>query len=273
MRLNRRKYGENGKVEWVPSESVLITFEGGILPDFIKVYGLYNMKIEVYIEPIKVCYKCFRFGHLSFVKVYLDVDSVGHRRSTQKRVLAPEKEISKIKAFKNVPHLEAKKMAMGCLGLVQGNAVSHFPAVTSENFPELKKPSPENIITIKSFGGQEIPSSPASSSWKNTPSFSKNLTHSSRNSPVNISDKSDIKVSHLSSNKICKDNYAAKSVLKVAVKVLRETSDTVSNRSSSSIASSSNKKADINTLPAAHLLKRRYAAAGEIHAGPIARQR
>lgn len=53
-RLNKRIINKDtGKVEWIPSQTVLLTFEGTILPNFIKAYNLYNIKVEVYVEPIK----------------------------------------------------------------------------------------------------------------------------------------------------------------------------------------------------------------------------
>lgn len=63
-RLNRKiKNAETGAGEWIPSESIVITFEGTCLPDYIKLYNLIHTPVELYIEPLKICYNCFRTGH------------------------------------------------------------------------------------------------------------------------------------------------------------------------------------------------------------------
>ncbi|KAK2577912.1 hypothetical protein KPH14_011857 [Odynerus spinipes] len=54
---------ESGRIEWIPSESVVLTFEADTIPDKIQVYGLYFMKVEVYIELVKICYNCYKVGH------------------------------------------------------------------------------------------------------------------------------------------------------------------------------------------------------------------
>lgn len=42
-RLNRKAITLEG-IEWVPSETVLVTFEGNTLPEYFKIFGLYNIK-------------------------------------------------------------------------------------------------------------------------------------------------------------------------------------------------------------------------------------
>lgn len=47
---------------YVPSYSVVLTFEGTVLPKHVSLF--YNSRdVEVYIHPVKQCYKCLRFGH------------------------------------------------------------------------------------------------------------------------------------------------------------------------------------------------------------------
>ena len=61
-RLNRKAITLEG-IEWVPSETVLVTFEGNTLPEYFKIFGLYNIKVHVYVEPLKMCRNCYRYGH------------------------------------------------------------------------------------------------------------------------------------------------------------------------------------------------------------------
>lgn len=61
-RLNRR-IKENNEFKYIPFRSIQITFDGSVLP---KEIFLYKMKYEVfpYIPRTKVCYSCFRVGHV-----------------------------------------------------------------------------------------------------------------------------------------------------------------------------------------------------------------
>ena len=57
-RLNRR-YEEGNEVKYVPTGTVLLTFEGKILP--ARVYIFHNkQEIYTYVKPVVLCYKCFR---------------------------------------------------------------------------------------------------------------------------------------------------------------------------------------------------------------------
>lgn len=64
-RLNmRNKQSTTDKDKWIPSQSILITFSGQIIPEKIFIF-----KVKTYIEPYvskpMQCYNCFKFGHTS----------------------------------------------------------------------------------------------------------------------------------------------------------------------------------------------------------------
>lgn len=61
-RLNRKFKTDTG-IDYIPSETVVITFKGKILPQYIKLHYC-RRKIEVYISPVMQCKNCWRFGHL-----------------------------------------------------------------------------------------------------------------------------------------------------------------------------------------------------------------
>jgi hypothetical protein len=46
----------------IPTYSVKIYVEGSVLPDNVKIYGIAT-KVDYYIFPVKMCYKCLRYGH------------------------------------------------------------------------------------------------------------------------------------------------------------------------------------------------------------------
>lgn len=60
-RLNRKNIDE-GKVTWVPTQTVVVTFQGQILPS--RVFLFYNsIPVEIYQFPTIQCNSCCRFGH------------------------------------------------------------------------------------------------------------------------------------------------------------------------------------------------------------------
>lgn len=60
-RLNY-KVSADGNVSWKPTQSVVITFDGQVLPKYVYMY--YNaLKVELYVFPTIQCHNCCRFGH------------------------------------------------------------------------------------------------------------------------------------------------------------------------------------------------------------------
>lgn len=60
-RLNYKVYID-GSVIWKPSQSVVFTFDGQVLPK--RVYICYNaLPVELYTYPTIQCYNCCRYGH------------------------------------------------------------------------------------------------------------------------------------------------------------------------------------------------------------------
>lgn len=60
-RLNR-KIMRDGKTDWVPSSSVVLTFQGQNLPNHIYCYN-HSMPVQIYHQPIIQCRNCCFFGH------------------------------------------------------------------------------------------------------------------------------------------------------------------------------------------------------------------
>lgn len=62
-RLQRKVINDGVPPSWVPTQSVVVTFEGQILPE--KIFALYtSLKVELYVLPTIQCRKCLRFGHI-----------------------------------------------------------------------------------------------------------------------------------------------------------------------------------------------------------------
>lgn len=60
-RLNR-KVVEEGKTAWVPTQSVVVTFRGQVLPTKVFLYYT-SLPVEIYLFPTIQCLSCCRFGH------------------------------------------------------------------------------------------------------------------------------------------------------------------------------------------------------------------
>lgn len=62
-RLNRKVLSGPTKIpEYIPTNTMLLTFEGTILPREITIYGL-PMLVIPYVAPVTQCFQCFYFGH------------------------------------------------------------------------------------------------------------------------------------------------------------------------------------------------------------------
>jgi hypothetical protein len=62
-RLNFKKNNyQDGTYTWVPSETVILTFDGQVLPS--RIFACYNsFQVDLYTYPTTQCYQCCRFGH------------------------------------------------------------------------------------------------------------------------------------------------------------------------------------------------------------------
>lgn len=62
-RLSRKVSGENNSTQWIPTQSVVLTFAGRTLPPHV--YCFYNsLPVECYLYPTIQCNNCCRFGHV-----------------------------------------------------------------------------------------------------------------------------------------------------------------------------------------------------------------
>lgn len=61
-RLNRKSIDE-GKISWVPTQTVVLTFHGQFLPS--KIFSFHtSLPVEIYHYPTIQCLSCCRFGHI-----------------------------------------------------------------------------------------------------------------------------------------------------------------------------------------------------------------
>lgn len=64
-RLSRKTINnETKKAEYVPSNTVLLTFNNKSLPSKVSIFNA-SLNVEKYTPPVKACWKCLRYGHIS----------------------------------------------------------------------------------------------------------------------------------------------------------------------------------------------------------------
>lgn len=61
-RLNYKNSKQDGSYNWLPSETVVVTFDGQTLPKRVFLC-LSSLAVEIYQYPTIQCFKCCRFGH------------------------------------------------------------------------------------------------------------------------------------------------------------------------------------------------------------------
>ncbi|XP_076298089.1 uncharacterized protein LOC143217564 [Lasioglossum baleicum] len=132
-RLKKRKT-TNNETTWEESKSILIKFQGDSLPTKLLIgYGHVWIRIEPFVESVKQCYKCLRFGHTqtkcksqkrrcficteeshgSCVKNPKCLNCGEDHISTSKDCKIKQKErfIKKIMAYKNISYKVAREKA------------------------------------------------------------------------------------------------------------------------------------------------------------------
>ncbi|CAG9860868.1 unnamed protein product [Phyllotreta striolata] len=169
-RLNRRIANQQ-TVEYVPSETVLITFEGKNIPNTVSI-NYYESRVKVYVGPVLQCFNCLRYGHSSkqcrshircsrcgeeheATNCQKDIKCIfcklEHLATDRKQCTEFErqKQIKEIMCYENLSYYEASKRVPR-----PGNQRTNYTITRAEEFPELgtTKKMPQstknNFITV-----------------------------------------------------------------------------------------------------------------------------
>lgn len=64
IRFNRKSTDDQGKVTFVPSNTILLTFSGTILPSRVAIYkSIFD--VRTYVPNPRICLNCYRFGYIA----------------------------------------------------------------------------------------------------------------------------------------------------------------------------------------------------------------
>lgn len=63
-RINRKGSTSDGKIDYIPTSTIIVTFKGQLVPTQVVIEKLIY-DVETYIPRIIQCLKCLRFGHVS----------------------------------------------------------------------------------------------------------------------------------------------------------------------------------------------------------------
>lgn len=58
----QRKIIVDGTAKYIDTQSVIITFEGKIIPSSIKIKYC-EVRVDIYVSPVIMCFNCMRYGH------------------------------------------------------------------------------------------------------------------------------------------------------------------------------------------------------------------
>uniref|UniRef100_A0ABD2VXB6 Nucleic-acid-binding protein from mobile element jockey n=1 Tax=Trichogramma kaykai TaxID=54128 RepID=A0ABD2VXB6_9HYME len=153
-RINKKcKVPDKDEIQWIPTTSVLVYFEGDFLPKEISLYHVIT-KVSPYVKRTTQCLKCFKFAHIAkFCRgkqrcgICGDLQQTkdhecdgitprcancqGSHKSTSKDCPIFKKyELINMKmAYENLSYFEAKKLVFN----------KSSPVLTKEAFPEHSK--------------------------------------------------------------------------------------------------------------------------------------
>ncbi|CAK9813769.1 hypothetical protein ANTPLA_LOCUS7970 [Anthophora plagiata] len=210
-RMNRRHVNPDTKESsWIPSETVLLTFEGSIIPEKIQVFGLLIKNIEPYIERVRTCHNCGGYGHTATkcrrppICLKCGQENKEEHNCTPSecclhcrgnhQTFHPEcqtitfnKEVNKILAYNDVSIYETLAQAREKLGLNrQGIPKPSTPApLNITKFPSLPATTPAKEYTLRTIGGiQKVNNN---NQWNNNTlkTYSKTNTNIGSTSSIN----------------------------------------------------------------------------------------
>ncbi|XP_076658355.1 uncharacterized protein LOC143362241 [Halictus rubicundus] len=184
-RLERRVMGESkSDRKWIPSESIVMTFEGDVIPEEIKLYGLYSVKVQCFIEPVRKCTNCWSYGHsrgrcngktkcICNGELHIKGEACEKGDNIKKCIHCKEehftfngqcpefkfnRQINEYRALNNVSVFQAKIAIKEKYGNVSNNAkmtrnFSPKIQITKENFPEISKTTLQKTLELRRIGG------------------------------------------------------------------------------------------------------------------------
>ena len=163
IRRQNRKIKKNNQFELIPTQSVYLRFEGRIRPDQVSLFQV-RYPVDPWYAPIKICYQCFMFGHVSLqCKSQPKCIKCGNKKHTDEEVcprkdgppscrnckgehqptdkMCPaflhEKAISALAAERNISLIEARAILPNSSTASSLATPSPSPTLSDQSFPSL----------------------------------------------------------------------------------------------------------------------------------------
>lgn len=175
QRMKRKVNDENEQVTFVPRQVVVLTFEGSVLPNSVKINSV-NCPVEPYIQRVTQCFRCLRYGHIakqcrSTTSLCINCGQnkdenhscdesktfcVFCKDSTHKTIskncphYQKQQNIKKHMAVSNLSYLDAKKSVdTSYSSFVTANRYEALSLTNDNNFPPL--PNKTNLLNTNKY--------------------------------------------------------------------------------------------------------------------------
>lgn len=129
-----------------PTSTVAITFAATTLPDFVDLEG-WRHNISQYVPPVKQCYRCLRYGHISKYCKNPERCSICNKNHNYKDCTIPTDKA--VCAHCNGNHISISGQCPVKQKKIQENKTKHKASTFADlfdnkSFPKLKTPTKEN---------------------------------------------------------------------------------------------------------------------------------
>jgi hypothetical protein len=153
-RFYRKVFIDGGGFSREPTQTIAITFAATALPDYVDLDG-WRHNITPYVPPVKQCYRCLRYGHISKYCKNAERCSICSNNHNYKDCSIPKEKA--ICAHCNGNHISISGQCPIKIKKIAENREKYNPPTFAslfdkKSFPELKtvhkKPEPQNLMTI-----------------------------------------------------------------------------------------------------------------------------
>lgn len=176
IKRTHRRIERDGKTEYIPKQTIIVTFEGNVLPNFVFINKVV-CPVESFLGRVTQCFKCLKYGHVANQcrgtnTLCISCGNTKMENHTCKNdqqfciycktkdhisidktcpYYANQKTIKRIMIENNISYVEARKMSQSSYSSI--TSVNRFQVLPSNmeynsNFPSLPKSQNSNIFSF-----------------------------------------------------------------------------------------------------------------------------